>query len=66
MFAVKEGKEQHVAINISLLWSKNEVGLKFECAENNQVEEFRNGTQEEWLTALGQRTGRVFYRHGTH
>jgi len=29
-------------------------------------EEFRNGYQKKWLTALRQRTGRVFYRHGTH
>src|SRR6266496_3713376 len=33
---------------------------------DSQVEKFRNGTQENWLTALRQRTGRLFYRRRTH
>jgi predicted dinucleotide-binding enzyme len=37
-----------------------------EVVFSNQVEEFRNGTQKKWLTALWQRTGRIFYRYGTH
>jgi hypothetical protein len=39
------------------VWVFGQLHLESESAQDNQVEEFRNGTQKKWLTAFWERTG---------